>query len=785
MSLTTRLMAALGVLGIALSGLLIADLLPAQQQIERATVHRSLNGTSSALLELAGALARERGLTAGLLAAPDQASGGVAEQIAASRTAAAAALDRSLAGLPGAASSDLRARLAELSALRTSVDRFLATKTAPPSPRAFFAAATGMIEVAVATRRVVDTNASTEAVATRLITLRDRLAEMSEFGGRLRGSVNGLIGRGTPATPSEVLQLAALDGRIDGAWSEVDARAAFEPLGVRTAIEAVRASWFGSVAALRSTVLHAAAEGAAWPVSSQVWFQQLSTGIDTMLAAQRAASAEMDAALDAERQAARLAAIKAAALLLAGLAVVGSAGWFIFYRVTSPLRQVVGVINRLVADDLDAVPPEVRGNDEIGQLCIATARFRDTARQARLLQQTQAQADAKAAGERADAIREIGARIERMTQSAMETVQASTAQVVEVSGRVHTTIAGIARDVRDATGDASQCRQSAQIVAGNADELNSAIQEIAQQMDRAAAATRSAVEQTEAARGTFDALQANVHEIGDVAALIAEIAGRTNLLALNATIEAARAGDAGKGFAVVAGEVKSLALETARSTERIRQRIDSIYPVTRDALQAMSGIGRAVTDIDAIATAVAAAAEQQSVAVAAVSESASQSSAASERMSGRMDLVSQDATRCEATMGEMAQVAQEIDGSVSKLKSDLVKILREQVDELDRRSEIRHPVSMPATVEIAGVVYQGRIKDLSVGGARFVSVRPVVGSKDAIAVLAVEGLPRAAVRIAGEEANSLHLQWSAPSEELQRAVAGVIGALRSTQRRAA
>jgi methyl-accepting chemotaxis protein len=405
--------------------------------------------------------------------------------------------------------------------------------------------------------------------------------------------------------------------------------------------------------------------------------------------------------------------------------------------------------------------------------------------QARALQQVQLEADAKAAGERADAIRQIGERIESMTQAAMQTVLASTAQVVAVSGDVHTTISGIARDMQDVAGDAGQCLGSTQMVAGSAQELNSAIQEIAQQMDRAAAATRSAVEQTEAARSTFDALQASVHEIGDVAALIAEIAGRTNLLALNATIEAARAGDAGKGFAVVAGEVKSLALETARSTERIRQRIDSIHPVTRDALEAMSGIGRAVTDIDAIATAVAAAAEQQSVAVAAVSGSASQSSAASERMAGRMDLMSQDATRCEATMGEMAQLAQDIDGSVTKLKSDLVKVLRQQVEELDRRAETRYPVSMAATIDLGGVVYQGTIKDLSTGGAWFVSSGALPVAANASATLAVDGLPRTAVRIAGEDAGSLHLQWSAPSGELRLAVTRVISSLNPPRRMAA
>jgi len=65
----------------------------------------------------------------------------------------------------------------------------------------------------------------------------------------------------------------------------------------------------------------------------------------------------------------------------------------------------------------------------------------------------------------------------------------------------------------------------------------------------------------------IEKLSTNVACIGEIIALINDIASPTNLLALNATIEAARAGDAGEGFAVVANEVKSQANQTARATD--------------------------------------------------------------------------------------------------------------------------------------------------------------------------------------------------------------------------
>ncbi len=74
-------------------------------------------------------------------------------------------------------------------------------------------------------------------------------------------------------------------------------------------------------------------------------------------------------------------------------------------------------------------------------------------------------------------------------------------------------------------------------------------------------------------------------DISSFTGAIQKIAAQTNLLALNATIEAAGAGHHGKGFAVVAGEIKNLALESAKASEDIGDVVEGIKNETRKALQ--------------------------------------------------------------------------------------------------------------------------------------------------------------------------------------------------------
>lgn len=77
-------------------------------------------------------------------------------------------------------------------------------------------------------------------------------------------------------------------------------------------------------------------------------------------------------------------------------------------------------------------------------------------------------------------------------------------------------------------------------------------------------------------------------DIGDITAIIANVAKQTNLLALNASIEASRAGEHGLGFAVVAEEIRKLANESALSSESITQKIGDMQTQTYKAVNFMN-----------------------------------------------------------------------------------------------------------------------------------------------------------------------------------------------------
>ncbi|GGN36229.1 methyl-accepting chemotaxis protein [Actinoplanes campanulatus] len=208
-----------------------------------------------------------------------------------------------------------------------------------------------------------------------------------------------------------------------------------------------------------------------------------------------------------------------------------------------------------------------------------------------------------------------------------DTLAAASEELSVTSDQVAAGSGDASRMATQVADTADQVSHNVQIVAAGTEEMGASINEISQNTTEAARVGQDAVILAGNTNATVAKLGVSSSEIGDVIKVITAIAEQTNLLALNATIESARAGEAGKGFAVVATEVKDLAQETARATEEISRRVQAIQTDAKGAVEAIGEITHVIARINDYQTTIASAVEEQAATTSEISRSVSDAAA--------------------------------------------------------------------------------------------------------------------------------------------------------------
>ena len=783
MSLAARILAVLGLFGLALAGEVGWQAIEAHDKAAQATRSRQLNDVADKLVAAADLVGTEGGRVAAMLGDSRLTDPLQRSEAAAFRAKADSALQLALAG---AASFDLQPVQRAQAALSNLRGRFERAQqeggTGAPGWKEWLAGIVALNESLVTLRRQVDAAGDMGGVIGNSIILRDRLAEIRLYAGRERGFINGLIAAGEVPAPEDLSILARMSGRIEGAWESVEKRRSAASPGLRAVIAEVERAWLKDFVPTHDSVGAAGWPGArdgkvAWPMTAAEWFGSVSPALDAVVAAQNMASYDIETALAAQearmnRDAALDAALVALVVVLVVLAV-----WYIRAAAVRPMLGTIRVIDRIAAGDLEVEVPERRGTDEVAHLVAAARRLRGMARVGRELTAQQEAMRAQADAARVAAIREVGEAVEQVAGRVESDRLAVAGDLVRLADELEQRARSLAQAGHDAEAGAHEVQGSAGWGATGAADLSGSIGNIAAQMMRAAEAMRATVGRTAEARQVFDGLSGSVAEISEVAGLISAIAARTNLLALNATIEAARAGEAGRGFAVVAGEVKALAQETARSTGRIGARLGAIETDMAKALSTIDAITEAVADLDVVAGVVSAAIAQQSEATADIATSVGDTTQAARRVAGRMGEVTESADWALTASGNLAAIARAVQADAAGIAGEISRLLRTRVPELDRRGGDRRAVRLKARLEWDGGFAAGVLVDISPRGAR---VECDAGGGAAVAVggracLRADRLPAVDVEIVGRVADTLRLRFapgsSQPAEGLAAAIA--------------
>lgn len=189
-----------------------------------------------------------------------------------------------------------------------------------------------------------------------------------------------------------------------------------------------------------------------------------------------------------------------------------------------------------------------------------------------------------------DALRSL---VETINQTVVE-VSSSSEQTQAITKRLQKSSTQQTQEITEVTTKVNEMSKTMQEMAQRATESSEVALKSVDIASKGAITVQKNIEGMDSVRDTIQETSKRIkrlgessQQIGEIVALITDIADQTNILALNAAIQASSAGEAGRGFAVVADEVQRLAERAGNATKQIAALVKTIQADTNEAVASM------------------------------------------------------------------------------------------------------------------------------------------------------------------------------------------------------
>lgn len=523
------------------------------------------------------------------------------------------------------------------------------------------------------------TAAQKDPMLARLASLKELGWRMRDISGMERSNIASSIAAGQPIAADKLAANAGIRSQVDVLWQQVEnltSDPATDP-ELKRAMAAAKEQYFGGFRKFADDIKKLSDEGSKYGVTAAQYVETTTPQLGSLLGVMYAAGQTSEGYTAATRSAAMTSLVSALTMIGLALALAVGVAMMVVWRVTRPLREMTGIVNRLAAGETAINVPGVNRNDEVGAIARSIEVFRGNLIETEKLKAEQETMKTRGEAERRREIREMADRFDASVGRIVEDVASAAGGLRTTAQAMTSSCDETSQRSASVASSASLATQSVQTVAAATEELSASIKDISQQVSRVSGMITDAVSQAGQSNDRVQGLTAAAQKIGDVVKIIADIASQTNLLALNATIEAARAGDAGRGFAVVASEVKALADQTAKATDEIAGQVKAIQEATMSSAQSIQGIAQTISAVSDTATAIAAAVEQQGAATLEIARNAQEATRGTQEVSSSIGSIDTNSRKAGSDAAGVLASANQLSKNGDVLKQQVETFLRE------------------------------------------------------------------------------------------------------------